>query len=69
MVRLSPGGTKHVKNCENVKLKYCPCTSVKNIALRLLQVEPSTGYQFEIQILEVSRVTEFTLQLIPVFYY
>ena len=50
MVRLSPGGTKHVKNCENVKLKYCPYTSVKNIALRLLQEEPSKGYQFGVQI-------------------
>ena len=30
MVRLRPGGTKHVKHCEklNVKLDCCPCTSV-----------------------------------------
>ena len=30
MVRLGPGGTKHVKHCEklNVKLDCCPCTSV-----------------------------------------
>ena len=52
VVRLSPGGTKHVKHCEklNVKLKCCPCTSVKNMAVRLLLQEPSIEYQFGIQI-------------------
>ena len=52
VVRLSPGGTKHVKHCEklNVKLKCCPYTSVKNMAVRLLLQEPSIEYQFGIQI-------------------